>query len=100
MQILGQILSGVGGLGMLVCFILIVVQIFQHGETTMGIVCLVLWCCFGLGFLVTFIYGWVKHRDWRITNIMYVYTASAILVIVGNVIHPVDVGSLRSISGF
>jgi hypothetical protein len=54
---LAYALSGIAGLGGLVCFILVLVQIFQRGETTLGIVLLVLCCCFGLGVPATYIYA-------------------------------------------
>jgi hypothetical protein len=66
MGVLGQILCILAGLGSLVCFILVLVQMFQRGQTTLGIVCIVLVFC-GIGGLIAFIYGWMKHREWGIT---------------------------------
>jgi len=100
-QILGLILSGIGLVGSLVCFILIVVQMFQRGEPTMGIVCLVLtFCCLGIGTLVAFIYGWIKHREWKLTNIMYVWTACWVFKIVGYALHPMNIDHIQKLSGF
>ena len=43
-----QGLSSLCGLVSLVCFIMVLVQMFKRGETTMGIVCIVtLFCCIG-----------------------------------------------------
>jgi hypothetical protein len=83
MGVLGQILYGIGGLGSLVCFILVLVQMFQRGQTTLGIVCIVLVFCGGIGGLVAFVYGWINHREWGITNIMYAWTGCIALMIIG-----------------
>jgi predicted permease len=83
MGVLGQILYGIAGLGSLVCFILVLVQMFQRGQSTLGIVCIVLIFCFGIGGLIAFVYGWMKHREWGITNIMYAWTGCWILGIIG-----------------
>ena len=42
MPMLGLALALIAGLGSLVCFILVVMQMFQRGQTTLGIVCIVL----------------------------------------------------------
>ena len=56
MLILIQVLQGLLAIGSLVCFILVIIKMFQVGEQTMGIVCLVLiLCC--IGGLVAFVYG-------------------------------------------
>src|SRR5690242_10501235 len=64
MDVLGQVLYGIGGLGALVCFILVVVQMFQRGQTGLGVACIVLLFCCGIGNLVAFVYGWMRHREW------------------------------------
>jgi hypothetical protein len=86
MGVLGQVLAAIGGLGSLVCFIMVLVQMFQRGQSTLGIVCAVLALC-GIGILIAFIYGWIKHREWGITNIMYAWTACIVLVIVGDALY-------------
>ncbi|HEX8203538.1 MAG TPA: hypothetical protein VF590_23890 [Isosphaeraceae bacterium] len=69
-----SLLSLVVSLGLLVCFILVVVQAFQHGNTGAGVgLILSLFLC-GLGILVGLIYGWVKADQWRIRNLMLTYT--------------------------
>jgi hypothetical protein len=93
---IGQILLGIAGLGELVCFILLLVQMFQRRETTMAIVCIVLVFCCGIGGLLCFIYGWIKHRDWRITNIMYVWTACVVLSIIGGALSPSSFTKLQA----
>ena len=48
MPIVGQILESVGSLGVLVCFIIFLVQMFKRGQTGLAILYIVLACC-GIG---------------------------------------------------
>jgi hypothetical protein len=85
MLILSQVLQGLLGIGSLVCFILVIIKMFQVGEQTMGIVCIVLvLCC--IGGLVAFVYGWINANKWGITNIMWIWTGLIIGGIVLNII--------------
>jgi hypothetical protein len=72
MDVLGTLLSSVAGLGSLVCYVLVLVKMFQHGQTGFGIACLVLTFCCGIGALIVFIYGWVRVKEWGLQNIMIV----------------------------
>jgi hypothetical protein len=85
MDTVGQILSAVASLGYLVCFILLIVKMFQHGQVVLAIVCLV--CC-GPGTLIGFVYGWMKSGEWGIRNMMIVWTICFILSIVGGALSP------------
>jgi hypothetical protein len=73
-------------IGSLVCFIMVLIKMFQSGEQTMGIVCIVLAFC-GIGFLVAFIYGWINVTKWNIKNVMWIWTgiviASLVLSVIG-----------------
>jgi hypothetical protein len=62
----------------LVCLVLVIVKIFQSGQTGLGIACAVLSLC-GIGALITFIVGWVNAKKWGITNIMIIWTAAWIV---------------------
>jgi hypothetical protein len=95
MQTLGQILAGLGGLIALICHIIVIVKMFQNGQTGLGILAIVLTCCFGIGILFTLIYGWVKSTEWNIKNIMLVYTVGFVLHLAGEVMAPPDVASIR-----
>jgi hypothetical protein len=96
MHTLGQILSGVGVIGSLICFIMVLIAMFQRGQTGLGIVCIVtaIFCC-GIGALVAFIYGWTKHRQWGLTNIMWAWTACWVLGFVGSFLAPVDISQIQ-----
>src|SRR5262249_6930748 len=85
---LGRSLQGVGFLGMVICMILVVVKMFQHGHTGLGILTIVLACVCGIGFLFSFIYGWMKANQWGIRNVMLAYTVCFVLSIVGGCIAP------------
>jgi hypothetical protein len=88
MPVLASILSGVGGLISLVCFILVLVKMFQNGKTGLGIACIVLFFCCGIGGLVAYIYGWVGSGDWDLRNVMLAWTVGIILGIVGGALNP------------
>ncbi len=93
MEPLGYVLNSIGGLGMLVCFILVIVAMFQRGSSGMAIVCLVLVCC-GIGGLVAYVYGWIKSGEWGLKNVMIVWTVCLILCVVGNALAPSAISML------
>lgn len=79
MFMLFQVLSWIASLAALVCFIMVVVAMFKAGDTTLGIVCIVLAICgFGLGALIAFVMGWVNAGKWNVQKIMPIWTAAAI----------------------
>lgn len=83
MGVLLTLLSIAIGLGSLVCFIMVLIKMFQHGEQTMGIVCIVLLFCGGIGALVALVLGWVNADKWNVRNIVMIWTA---LVIAGIIV--------------
>lgn len=84
------------GLGSLICLILVWIQMFQHGETGLGILCIVLTFLCGIGGLITFIMGWVRAKPWGITNIM---TAWTILFVIGIVLGVIRFPALPALPG-
>ncbi len=68
------------GIVSLVCFIMVLVKMFQKNETTMGIVCIVTIFC-GIGGLLAFILGWINASKWKIQQIMLVWTGCFIATI-------------------
>jgi hypothetical protein len=68
-------------LGSLVCWIIVLVKIFQAGNIGMGIVGII--CP-----LVAFIYGWMKADEYKIKNIMLIWTVLVIASIGLNVAMP------------
>jgi hypothetical protein len=85
-------LHGIVSLIGLVCYILVIVQMFQHNQTGMGVACLVGLILCGIGALVAFIYGWVKAGEWRINNIMLTWTACIVVSVILNFVAPISFG--------
>lgn len=87
--ILGYILALICGIGSLVCLVMVLMKMFQAGQTGLGIACIVLIFCTGIGGLIAFIYGWMKNAEWGIKNVMLAWTGCivgqilAMLMIVG-----------------
>ena len=69
-----QIVGMLVGLGSLVCYILVVIKMFQKQATTPAIVSLVGLIACGLGVLFAFVYGWTKASAWNIQNIMIAWS--------------------------
>jgi hypothetical protein len=81
-----QVLQGILGIVSLVCLILVLIKMFQSGETTLGIVCIVLLLCFAIGYFIAFIFGWINAQKWDIKNVMWIWTGSIIAGIVLSVV--------------
>ncbi|MEA1950685.1 MAG: hypothetical protein U9N87_04830 [Planctomycetota bacterium] len=74
------------GIGSLVCFILVLVKMFQNDQTVMGIVCIVtFFCC--IGGLIAFVVGWMNSSTWRIEQIMMIWTGCFIGSILVNILY-------------
>jgi len=73
--ILLNLLMGAVGLAAFVCYILVVIKMFQKGDQTMGLVSAIGFLVCGLGYLVAFVYGWMKAAEWDIKKIMLGWTA-------------------------
>ncbi len=80
--ILLQLFQVVIGIGSLVCFVMVLIQMFQRGQTGLGIASIVLSLC-GIGPLIAFVYGWIKASEWGIQKLMLAWTG---LIVVGMVV--------------
>jgi hypothetical protein len=67
-------------LAQFICFVMVVIKMFQHDQSGLGIACIVLALCTGLGGILAFIMGWVKAGEWHIKGLMMAWTG---LVVVG-----------------
>jgi hypothetical protein len=85
---LAYLLVGIAGLVSLICFILVLIQMFQRGAVALGVTCIVLTFCCGVGPIIAFVFGWVKARQWNITNLMMVWTVASVIQIVAGVLNP------------
>jgi hypothetical protein len=70
-----QILSLVLTLGSVICFIIVLIKLFQNEGALKGILGLI--CS-----LYTFIWGWMNATKLNIKNIMMIWTALIILCII------------------
>lgn len=75
-------LSVILSIGSLICFIMIVVKMFQNSDQTLGIISLVGLLLCGLGALVAFVMGWVNSGKYNAQQIMLIWTGC----IVGNIV--------------
>ena len=64
-----------------VCFILVLVMMFQHKQMGLGIACVVLAPC-GVGLLLAFILGWMNASEWGTGKIMIAWSAALLLGII------------------
>jgi hypothetical protein len=67
-------LVGVVGLVSLVCWILVLIKIFQGGNIGLGILGII--CP-----IFTFVYGWVKVDQYQIKNIMIIWSVAIVISI-------------------
>jgi hypothetical protein len=67
---LANVLAGAAGLGSLICFIIVVIHLFQSEQTGLGIACIVLFFVCGIGLLVAFVKGWMDDLG----TVMWVWT--------------------------
>jgi hypothetical protein len=85
MLFLLQVIGWICGIVSLVCYIMVIVQMFQRGKTGLGIACLVLLLLCGLGGLIAFIVGWVNVKEWGIKNIMMIWTGAIVVNLLSSV---------------
>jgi len=86
MAVLLQLISVVCGVGSLVCFIMVLIKMFQNNQTGLGIACIVLVFVCGIGALIAFIYGWMKSAEWDIKNVMLAWTGCIVVGILVNIL--------------
>ncbi len=79
MSTLLTILSVLFGLGNLVLFIIVLIKLFKEEGTGKGILGLI--CS-----LYTFVWGWMKHKELEITNIMIAWTGCIVVQVLLSVI--------------
>jgi Ca2+/Na+ antiporter len=81
MDLILQIVSAVAGLVSLVCFVLVVVKMFQNKQTGLGVASIIgLFCIFGY-FIALFV-GWKNRAAWQLEKVMPVFTIAFLLSLV------------------
>jgi hypothetical protein len=89
-----HVLNVLIGVGSLVCFVLVLVQMFQRGRTGLGIASVVLLPCCGLGALIAFVVGWMHAAPWGIRNVMIAWTAFVVINGVLYALAPIPVATV------
>ncbi|HXV42255.1 MAG TPA: hypothetical protein VEC96_04290 [Anaerolineae bacterium] len=79
MATLGLILAAVGGIGSLICFIMVLIKMFPAEGALKGILAII--CA-----LYAFIWGWINAGRFNLQNIMYAWSGCIVLSIIGNVL--------------
>ena len=74
------LVNSITGLGSLVCFILVLIHLFQSEQTGLGIVCIVLAFLCGIGVLIAFVKGWMDGLG----TVMWVWTGCFALGVLTN----------------
>ncbi|HVC94205.1 MAG TPA: hypothetical protein VND64_10970 [Pirellulales bacterium] len=75
------LLGGLFSLVVLVCFIMVVVKMFQNGQTGLGVVTIVCLCC-GIGTIIALFVGWQNADKWGMRNVMLIFSISFAAAIV------------------
>ncbi|PQO25193.1 hypothetical protein C5Y96_25135 [Blastopirellula marina] len=78
-------LAGILGIVSLVCFILIIVKMFQNDDSTLGIICIVTIFC-GIGGLIAFVMGWINAGKYGASQLMLIWTGAIVGSVVLNII--------------
>ena len=71
-------ISGLLGLIAFICWIMIVIKMFQNNQTGLGIGTIVGVFVCGIGYLIALIFGWMKAKEWNISKLMMIYIGSLI----------------------
>ena len=76
MTTIGNILIGAAGLGSLVCWIMVLIKMFQNEKPLIGILAILcnLWA---------FIWGWMNATKLNLKKIMLIWTGCIVLAFVG-----------------
>lgn len=74
---MGTVLLVIGGIGSLICWILVLIQLFKKEGVGLGI--LGIFCG-----IYTYIWGWIKSKELGLKNIMLGWTAAIVLSVIGN----------------
>jgi len=95
MSVIGSILAGLGGIGMLVCWIMVLVKMFKNDKPLIGV----------LGILCSlwaYIWGWMKSGPLNLKKVMMLWTLSIVLwgigygiVMTGAVKAGIDSGAIK-----
>jgi hypothetical protein len=66
-----------------VCYIIVLVRMFQNGDGKLGAICIVLTIFCGIGPLLGLIIGWMNAKDYGVETVMLIWTTAILAGIVG-----------------
>ena len=77
---LGIIILAVGAIGSLICWIMVLIKMFQNEKPLIGILGILcsLWAC---------IWGWMKSSTLGLKKIMMIWSVCVVLTVVGNLMY-------------
>lgn len=91
MAALGSILSVVGGIGSLICLIMVLIKMFPAEGPLKGILAII--CT-----LYAFIWGWMNASRFNMQNVMYAWTGCIVLAVIGGALS--GMGAQSALEGF
>ncbi len=71
-------ISIIFGLIAFVCFVMVVVKMFQNKQTGLGIGSIIGAFC-GIGYIIALVVGWMNKNAWGLQKVMPIFTVSLIL---------------------
>ena len=86
MQVVGSILSFVGGIGSLICWIMVLIKMFPAEGILKGILAII--CS-----LYAFIWGWINAGRFNLRNVMLAWTVCIVLAVIGGVMNGAAAGA-------
>ncbi len=66
-----------------VCYIIVLVKMFQSGDGKLGAICIVLTIFCGIGPLLALIIGWMNAKEYGVETVMLIWTTAILAGIVG-----------------
>ena len=72
-------LASIASLISLVCFILVLIKMFQDNKTGLAVACIVLGFCFGIGEIMALVFAWQNAGRWRLSqNFLMIFTVALV----------------------
>jgi Ca2+/Na+ antiporter len=68
-----KLLGGLASLGTLICFVVVVVRMFQAKQTGLGVVSIIGFPCL-VGTMIALFVGWKNRTAWQLNKVMPVFT--------------------------
>ena len=92
-ELLSLVLLVIGGIGSLICWIMVLVKMFQNEKPLLGILGILcgLWA---------FIWGWMKSSTLGLKKIMLIWSACIGISLVGNVLYGIAMAEKIESGGY